>query len=766
MNRYLFFMALTTLLFESAVAQEAFMEEVVVTAQKRAQNLQDAPVSVTAFTGDTLDKLGIRQSVDITAQTPNFSVGYPAGETGIPALFLRGVGMSDFRVFTPSAIAVYSDEVYVASTSAQIFQLLDLERVEVLRGPQGTLYGRNATGGAVNYIARTPTEEWEGWARAEVGEYGYTKISGAFGGALSDDLRVRISALKTDSDGWLKNRYTGNDQQGIDELAIRALVEWDVTDTATLLLNMRTGETESDSVQYRHRGLLDAGGAPCALAAIQAGQCFDAFGYSEYAPFTDIFGNTVSDVSDFDEGAFDLEAKNDISFWGVSAKLDIELDNEMVFSSITAYDDMDNLRPEETDVSPLDMLVVNLGVFQETFAQEFRLTQQRDGWNWIAGAYYLADEAKDRFDVEVLPFLRPVFVGVDDPGVCGDGTGIVPPPGNPTGFCPGQFVFTRAGRTEQQITSYSVYADASIELTDTLTANVGLRYTDEKVEQDVLQIYLEPAAGNPVRLADSHSETFDAVSGRVVLDWHLTDSVMAYGGISTGFKAGGIDSTVDGIVPFDSEELISYEVGFKSILADGRVRLNAAFFYYDYSDLQVFTFITMGMQVFSVLSNASDADIWGAELELQWVPTANTFISLGMGYLDAEYVDFLDVITGDDFSGNHVVMAPELTFNGVIQQDFPLGDNGTITAQVDFNFQDEVFFDPQNNPLLSEDSYWLYNARVSWTSADDQWEVAVWGRNLGDKEYMVYGFDTSALGFNQEMIGIPRTVGAEATYRF
>ena len=199
------------------------MEEIIVTAQKREQNLQQTPISVTAFTGDAIEKLGIRQSVDVAAQTPNFNVGYPNGDTGIPAMFIRGVGQSDYRVFTPAAIAPYIDEVYIAQSAGQIFQMLDTERVEVLRGPQGTLYGRNATGGAVNYISRKPTADWEGNATGTVGEYGLTKFEGAVGGPLSNDVGIRLALLKTDSNGWMKNRYTGHDQNGVNELAWRAL---------------------------------------------------------------------------------------------------------------------------------------------------------------------------------------------------------------------------------------------------------------------------------------------------------------------------------------------------------------------------------------------------------------------------------------------------------------------------------------------------------------------------------------------------------------
>ena len=743
------------------------IEEIIVTAQKREQNLQDTPISVTAFSGAAIEQMGFRQSVDITAQTPNFSVGYPNGESGVPALFIRGVGLSDFRVFTPAAVAPYADEVYVAQNAGQIFQLLDLERIEVLRGPQGTLYGRNATGGAVNYIARKPTEEWEGWARASAAEYGYTKFEGAAGGPISDQLGIRISALKTDSDGWLENNFTGNDVQGLDELAWRALIEWDVNDDLDLLFNVHGGSTKNDASQYGHLGVWTGffSFTNCATSLILAGQCVDALGYSENFAGTTIDGIAYSDASSFDEGNYNLEAENDTDFWGVSLKANWQIE-DILLTSITAFDDLDDLRPEETDASPNALLEGVLGVEQETFSQELRLSQQREGWSWIAGGYYLNDEASDQTGFDVLPFLRPGFVGVDDPAICADAQGIGPPPGNPSGFCPGGSAFTTGSRSTQEITSWSLFGDASIDLSEAVTLDVGLRYTDEEVKLDVLEIYVEPAAGNPVRLSAKSTENFDNVSGRAIANWRVTDDVLLYGGISTGFKGGGIDNDAVGVAPFDSEDLISYEAGFKTMLLDGRVRFNGALFFYDYSDLQVFTFVVVGAQAFSVLTNASDAEIFGGELELQWLPTDTTFVNLGLGYLDTEYEDFIDSVTGNDLSGNEIVMSPELSFNGLVQQDIPLGNNGTLTLQLDFSYQDDVFFDPQNNPLLSEDSYWIWNGRISWASADDKWEVAAWGRNLGDEEYLVYAFDLSFLGFNEEMLGIPRTIGAEATYRF
>jgi iron complex outermembrane receptor protein len=436
----------------------------------------------------------------------------------------------------------------------------------------------------------------------------------------------------------------------------------------------------------------------------------------------------------------------------LTARLDV---GDYTFTSISAYDEMDDSRPEETDASPNDLITGVLGVEQETFSQELRVSREADTWNGLAGVYYLHDEADDHTSFDLLRAIRPFFVG--------DDVNCSAPPGNPTGFCPEAFVFEQQSGTQQEVTSYSVFADAHFDLSDALGLAVGLRYTNEEIEQDVRFFFAEPAAGNPVIFEGSDDTDFDNVSGRAVLDYAINDDVMVYGGVTTGFKAGGIQSTTDGIFPYEEETLVSYEAGIKSTFADGRVRLNAAVFYYDYSDLQVFTFVIVDGTPFQILTNAADAKVTGAEIELTALPVENLLVNLGLGLLDTEYEDFVSL--GDDLSGNEITLAPEMTWNGLVQYDVPLAGAGTLTFQADFNYQDEVYFDSLNNPLLSEDDYWLYNGRVSWTSADERWEVAAWGRNLGDEEYLVYAFDLSFLGFHERMLGSPRSFGIELSYR-
>lgn len=747
-------------------AQDRIIEELIVTAEKREEPLQETPISVTAFSGMMIEELGLRQSVDVTAQTPNFNVGYPNGDTGVPALFIRGVGLNDFATLNQGPIASYADQVYISSNAAQIFQLLDLERVEVLRGPQGTLYGRNATGGAVNYIARKPSRELNGWARASAGEWSTTKFEGGIGGPLGDKFGYRLAALKEDSDGWMKNRFTGHNQQGVNELAWRALLEADPMDSLNVLLNVHGGKTKSDSVQYRHLGTWPSAfwfGDNCPNSAILAGDCVDIVGYTELADFVNpVDGSTAQAVPGYEDGNYDFEGKNDTKFWGAALTVDWTFGEDINLVSITGYDDINDSRPEETDAGPADVLTGVLGVDQETFSQELRLSQERDGWRWLAGGYYLDDQADDKTSFDLLRLFRPDLMGVDNPAICGP----LVPPLNPTGFCPPQFVFEQMSGTDQEIESVAVYGDATFDLTEVWSLSLGVRYTDESVEQHARFYYVEPDIGNPnITTAEEHTN-FDKFSGRGVLEWRPTRDVMLYGSISSGFKGGGIQSTTDGSFPYKEEDLLSYEVGIKTTLLDGQLRFNTSVFYYDYNDLQVFQFVVLGTPPtpVSLLTNASDAEIYGAEFEVQWLPIEHLFLNLGLGLLHTEYTNFTDDL-GQDFSGNEITLAPDVTFNYVAQYDVPL-PVGTLTFQVDGNYQSKVYFDSANNPLLTEGSYWLTNARIAWMSPDERWEVGAWGRNLGDEEYMSYAFDLSFFGFHEQMLGTPRIFGGEVTYRF
>jgi iron complex outermembrane receptor protein len=748
----------------SAVAQESnnveYMEEVVVTAQKKEQKLQDVGISVTVFSGETIEKLGLRQSTDVASQTPNFSVGYPNGENGVPSSFIRGVGLNDFGVTNSGPIATYVDDVYVASNAAQIFQLLDIERVEVLRGPQGTLYGRNATGGAINYIARKPGDQMEGIAKISIGTYNTSKIEVAYGGPVSEKLGFRGAIVKNDSDGWLENQVTGNDLNGTDDIAYRFLFDYQKSEDFNVLLNLHGGETNSDSTVYGHRGVLDPDTLePCMPARIARSECVDFLGYR--------------DVGAYDEGSYDFEVENDTTFWGASIRADWDV-RGTIFTSITAFDEIDDSRPEETDASPNDVLTVQLAVEQQSVSQELRISREHDSVSWQVGFFYLKDDAQDNSSFDLFRVLRPLVESVD-------------PDAYPNGFSPGGFwsgvdedgapngppVFETSQATNQHIKSKAIYADLTWDINEQWDMSAGIRYTEEEISQRNSQGFVE--SGNYIPLMDQRNrDDFNDVSGRIVVNYHPDADTMYYGSISTGFKAGGINNPLlEPATPYDEENLFSYEAGIKSTYRDGKLRLNAAAFYYDYSDLQVFRTVNAGGVVSNILSNAADAEILGAEIELQMLPTDSLFISLALGLLDTEYKSFViqgaDPVTGETtwevLSGNEITMAPEVSFSGMLLYDIPLSSYGAVQMQLDFSYQDDVFFNSANDPLFTQDSYWLWNARAAWTSPQDSFEIAIWGRNLGDEEYLSYAFDLSELGFHELMLGTPRVVGIEFIYR-
>lgn len=761
--------------FPAAGESEAtsYMEEVVVTAQKRQQNLQDVAASVSAFSGDTIEKLGIRQSVDITAQTPNFNVGYPNGDSGIPAMYIRGVGLNDYGVLNSGPVATYSDQVYLASNALQIFQLLDVERVEVLRGPQGTLYGRNANGGAVNFISRKPGDSSEGWLQASAGTFGTTKLSAAFGGAINDQWGARLALVKNDSDGWLENQVTGHELNGFDTLGYRLLISFNPSDDLDFLLNFHGGQVDSDSVAYQHRGTVDPAdlATPCDTTRILNLQCTDVFGYRE--------------TDDYDEGSYDFEGQNNTDFWGVSLTVNKEV-GDVLITSISAWDEVDNSRPEETDSSPNDFLTAVLAVQQESFSQEIRFSRETDDYSWIVGFYYLNDDATDQTTFDLFRMLRPDIQGLDallfPDTVEYPGGFYVPIPGIstplPSPFYEmflGVFIFESLQLTKQEVTSFAAFVDASWKITDAWQLSLGLRYTDEEMEQ-VMNIWLDPLTVNvPWMVGITTKKDFNNLSGRVVVDFTPRDNLMFYGSITSGFKAGGVNNDIFlGQQPYDDESLISYEVGLKSTLLGGLMRFNASAFLYDYKDLQVFTFINTGATPASILTNAANASISGLEAELQIFPMENLFVNLGVGLLDTEYEDYLSFAASDtqgnpifdDFSGNEVTLAPDLTFNGIVSYDWYLPNNASIRLQTDFNYQDDVFFDSANSPVLKQDGYWMWNARIAYATANDQWEVAFWGRNLGNEEYLVYAFDLSDFGFQELMLGTPRTVGLSVDFKF
>ncbi len=696
----------------TATAQTNVLEEITVTAQKREQSLQDTAVSVTAFSGDALRQLNLTNSVDVASQTPNFSIGTPVGEGNNPSIVLRGVGLNDFNDNNESNIAVYVDEVYRSAMAGLTFQLFDLERVEVLRGPQGTLYGRNATGGLVHYVTKKPTQDLELYGDLTFGSYSQVKFEGAVGGG-TESVMARLSVATNQADGYVKNRV-GKDPNEADNFAIRAQVLFQLSEQWSLLINGHYSDSDALAAAYQHEGT--------------AGDGFDFFGYSD---------------TDGDPWAGDYDRTGPLQIENTGGSFDLSWQGDRIgMKWITGVETVEKFHQEDTDAGNVDFgagSLVRPDFVAETdqVTSELRFFGKNDTINWVAGVYYFDNE-------------------VDGSGTRLDLSGL--------------FDVNFDVQYLQETTSIAAFGQVDFALNDQWELIGGIRFTNE--EKDYIYINTETNFDafvyefSPATVGDLASQDEDVVTGKVGVNFHANEDMLFFGSISSSFKSGGFNagfldpSLALENLPFGKEELISYEVGMKATFAGGRARFNATAFYYDYTDLQALSF----EGVSSFISNASDASISGAEFELFASLTDALEFGFGLGLLDAT-ADGIALADGTVLEDRNLVLAPDVQFNGIGRYTIPIGQSW-LTFQLDTNYSSKRFFDIVNQDIASQKSYWVWNGSVSYRF-NDNFEVSAWVKNLFEEDYKVYTFDFSDFfGLNQQMFGPPRWYGVTLRYQY
>ena len=726
-------------------AEEGAIEEVMVTAERRSQNLQDVPVSITALSGGAIEQLGLRTSVDVAAQVPNLTIKQSFAAS-VPQIFLRGVGINDPNANANGAIGLYVDEVNLVSPMALTFQLFDTERVEVLRGPQGTLYGRNTTGGAMNFISRKPTQEFEGYGTLAYGRFQSLRAEGSVSGPLGERAALRLAAIYENNDGFHSNRVTGRDDLGdLGRWAGRALLKLNPSDAVEVLLNVHGGRVRNHSTPFEFAGTVDPlTGGPCDY---RVSPCTDFLGYRD---------------GDGDPYAHDIDFEGRTRFrnGGASARISVEL-GSLTLTSISAYEDTERNHREDADASPNNVLNTYFIDDSEQFSQELRLASSGDATlSWIAGLFYSREttDIHNRYD-----FFRGYRDLVESFGYPG---GFDPDGTNPSGLTP----FLVDQRFDQKATSYAAFVHTETKLSQRMSLVAGVRYTseDRKIGQNT--VFDEPTFDIPLVDQFSDKTSFSAVSGKLGLNFKPVDNMLLYASVSRGFKSGGYNGALvfsaDELQPFDKETLTAWELGAKSDFLDRRLILNGAAFFYDYDDLQLFTFTNVGGVPIQLLTNASSAELYGAEVELSARPSEALTLSLGAGLLHSELKDFRSE-GGVNLSGNRLVLAPDVTLNGLARYEFALGNTSSrLALQTDFRYQDKVYFSTSNNDLLAQPGYWLWNARVTLLGAESRWEVAAQVHNIADKDYRTEAFDFSSAGWNLYIFGMPRTYELSATVRF
>jgi iron complex outermembrane receptor protein len=733
-----------------AVAQEQEAEtgdEIIVTAQKRAQNVQDVPIAVSVLNAEALLDSHVTDVMDLNALAPSLQIKTDDNAAN-PKIFIRGIGLNDFNPNTASAVALYTDGVYIGSPLAQMSQFFDLERIEVLRGPQGTLYGRNTTGGAINVISRRPTQSWEGDANFAAGSFGSMSFEGGVGGPIVDNLlALRVAAIYTVDDGYTTNRLTGHDGNNADRGSVRASLLWTPSDNFEALFQARYARSQGGSILAYNRSLLpatpEATGPDgfCAPGFYTSGQCTDLGGYA----------NTSSDLY---AGDYHLEGRDNVETYGGSAIVTWDL-GAMSLVSVTGYDHADRDDVEDTDAGPTDILTARYRARQWAASEELRLQSNGDGpATWVLGLYYAHDDlwTNSYYDV-----FRVANTGdpLDAAVLAAFGIGVF------------------AWPFSQETDSYAAFGQLDYKLTSRLTGTIGLRYSGDDKGFDYQSLYsVQPdTAPDLPAFIDLHdSDTFSSLSGRLGLQYALGDDVNLYVSYNRGYKSGGFfgGQTVDPatLAPYDDEIVNAYEIGAKTELFDHALRANFAAFYYDYQDLQVYTLVVSPDPPFLTIqqfTNASNAAVYGAEAELFASPTDGLDLSLSAAYLEATYEDFTS--EGADYSGNTLPNAPEFSLTASAQYELP-AFGGTARAQGDVSYRSKIFYDTRNVERLSDPERTFVNARLGWTTPAEHLEFGIFGRNVFDETNISDIIPIEGLGFDLFSMGPPRSVGVFARFNY
>lgn len=759
------------------------LEEVVITAQKRTENLQEVPVSVSAIGGSELEMLKYRDAGEIAAQIPNLQTTNTSGE-GFPIFSLRGVSMSDFSFNQSSPVASYVDEVYKGNPAIQGIQLFDLERIEVLRGPQGTLYGKNSTGGAVNFITRKPSFESGGNLTVGAGSESRKEANGAFDIPLIEDvLAFRLAGTWAEADGWFDNTQPGvDDGNAVSEYGVRASLLWQPIDALEAILRYTTGEQEA--VNY--------GIQPVNISA-------DGVGAGVYGLYNLLGVSATGDYYrnglDFFKFESDQDKKRKLSNDAVALTVNWDMTDTLAITSISSWDDGDIFNPEDADGSPLVVVRPYYQGDAEQVSQDLRITSDFGGdFNFIAGLYYAKEEINNSTTIGFYQDLDMNADGNLDYLDCADvvSTAFTGAPVtesgqatetvlNEFGLSLGAFfpASCQAHNTfDQDRTSTAAYFDANYALNDTWTLRGGLRYTEDKTELSNFSARLLGSDGTPLvntipgdpddpfATAADDEFTDKEWTGKVGVDYLSDNGMLLYASFSHGYRSGAFNAQAffdpSELTQVAPEKLDSYEVGFKHEFMDGSVRMNAAAFYYEYEDQQ---FLNVDSETLAqTLVNLDKSTIKGLEIELYARPLASLTVQAGLGLLDSE-VD-KGVLNGIDLEGNELLLAPQVNFNLAADWEFWQIEAGAFTLHGDTTYVDDHYFEVFNLDRLQQDGYWVANARLQFVSQDDRWQVAAWIKNIAEEEYWTSAVDLSSFGYDYTHIGSPRTFGADLTFRF
>jgi len=719
----------------AALAQQTVLEEVLVTATKREQSMQDIPVSVNALSETTLQDAGVVDAHDVAQLVPSLTISTNLSPFA-SAVRIRGFGTAQNDPSLEASVAFVIDGIYMGRSGLGMSDLTDIERIEVLQGPQGTLYGKNSNAGVVSIITKSPnTEETEAYVEASLGDYDLQKYVGSVSGPLSDSLAYRLSGSWHKHDGWLESD-TGDDLNAVDDWNARGKVLWLPTDALSIQLTASHVERDTSC---------------CATDATQTAAITDELlRQGLRVPRNDAFDykNNVSTDANFE-----------LSADSIAVKVDYEL-SSATLTSLTAWNDYDYQTSYDADASDLAVLaIVDDEYTGESWSEELRLTSDLDGpLQYMAGIYYAYEELTRGSGSGLIE------VGPDIIAVGGAATGLGPL--FALGVQPGDNVFMdNTWETE----SFAVFGQSTYSFAEDWEATLGIRYTTETKDADLFTLPYSTAAlygtGRTLveraytAIDDSFNRETDGFTWLASLTYFVNADTMIFASASTGTKSGGFNGVAGEGAPreFDDEDTSNYELGIKSRLFDDRLQLNATGFYTEFTDLQFLAQQATGVGQF--VSNAAEGRSTGLDLSFDSRPWDFLMLSGGLQYLDAQYTD------GElDDLGFDVAYAPDWTGNLAATVFLPLA-NGVTYLRGDYSFMSDHYNNPTYQPSIAKQDKEIVNARLGWRN--DNWDAALWVKNATDEKYSsLAGVPIAFTGTASQWLQAPRTYGVTLRYDF
>lgn len=726
---------------EASASSDVHVEEIIVTAQRRETNLQETPIAITALSGGALDARGVKNIGNLENFAPNLQInqGRPDGGGSTAAITIRGVGQNDAQFPNDPGVGLYIDGVYSARSYGGLIGLLDVERIEVLRGPQGTLFGRNTIGGAVNIVTTPPSQEFNGHINLLYGSYNRFEAKASINAPLiADKLAMRLSAAFTRADGLGEQILTGrpmaNENRKVVRLALRATPSDDVTiDLVADYTHQRQNPSAGKMLTAvpSTTGLIEGLFNPV-IAGIENPQIG--------LPANAVFDNRFVTNNRYDNFGTAPLADN-LDAGGAALTVSWKATDDLTIKSITAARAYKTHIALDQDYSPYSIISTDDRQHQEQYSQELQaFGSLLDGrLRYLLGLYYFKEIARDHNDVAIVPDTLPVA----------------------------GFEIAQIADLGLSATNYAAFGQLDFDLLDSLTLTVGVRQNHENKRFNRQFTHLQ--GGDVFIPYQVLEKSWNSFTPRLGLNWKATEDAMFYASYAQGFKGGGWNprptSAAAGVRPFEPESIKTAELGAKTQWLDRRLTLNVAGFYGRYKNIQlpVAYGLPDGTLVIET-QNAGESEIKGLEVELLARPVREASIQIGYGYFDNKYVS---IVPGASITAsNRLPDAPRHTLNIGADYRFDLGEMGKLTVRGDAAYRSKAFKDAVNTPLIGQAGFWLVSGRISWTSQDDRFGIQVFGNNLFDKKYLATGFDASTLGEMVGFYGRPREFGVQGTYKF